>query len=144
MKVTRNELRLGNLLDFEGEVCIVREINSSEVVVLFDNCEEEWIYLSQFNSIPLTEEWLLDFGFRKHKSGIGGADMWQGMDGWSIDNDLFSDWLFRGHRGISKDTYSLKLVGYINSRIEYIHQLQNLYFCLCGKELTLTKGNDPL
>lgn len=31
--------------------------------------------------IPLTEEWLLRFGFKKHKCGISGSDEWQGMEG---------------------------------------------------------------
>ena len=71
---------------------------------------------------------MLKFGFEKHKCGIGGADMWQGMDAWSINN---SGWLLRG----SPDD-GLKLVGYFNSDIQYVHQLQNLYFALTGEELT--------
>lgn len=81
--------------------------------------------------IPLTPEILEKCGFQRHKCGISGADMWQGMDGWSIDNPFFSGWLFRG------DGYMLRLVGYYNSEIYFLHQLQNLYWCLCGKELEI-------
>ena len=139
MKITKNELRLGNILDFEGETCVVREIDSSGVVVLFNNSEEEWIDLFQFSGIPLTEEWLLKFGFKYGEflndffiNEIDGANnLW-------IKNQLGIKW------GVSLNLFHDDLKPIFLKDIKYVHQLQNLFFSLCGEELTLSKTNYPL
>lgn len=126
MKVTRNELRLGNLLDFEGEVCIVREIDSSGAVVLFNNNEEDWIDLFQFSGIPLTEEWLLKFGFEEAKNiipiyNLGLISIYLESDSYPEGMVYFNSWCI------------------IKKKPKYVHQLQNLYFALTGEELVLSK-----
>jgi hypothetical protein len=79
--------------------------------------------------VPLTEDWLKRFGFNKEKvSGPGAADMWSGMPAYSYNGE----WIFRGSANC------LHLVGYFNTQIRFVHSLQNLYFALTGKELTLT------
>ena len=87
---------------------------------------------SQFNQyiepIELTEEWLIKFGFHKHRPGAGGQDQWAGLTAWSIHD---SNWLFRGSPN------DLRLVGYFNTKLKYVHELQNLYFFLTGEELKL-------
>lgn len=76
--------------------------------------------------IPLSKEILLRFGFKRHRAGIGGADMWQGMDGWSFGDD---EWIFRGSPNC------LHVVGFFNSKIEYLHELQNAFRIIKGIEL---------
>lgn len=128
-----NELRIGNfvyLKHCEWDFKTPRKVNSTTKPNLL-TLERVSVNRIEYNSVKpivLTEEWLLNFGFKKHKCNIGGADMWQGMDAWSINDN---NWLFRGN-----PIYGLKLVGYFNSNIEYVHQLQNLYFALTGIELT--------
>jgi hypothetical protein len=70
----------------------------------------------ELKPIPLTEEWLLKFGFEKN-----------------ITTDLyptFSYDILNVNDGI---VYVLNY-GFVN-HIKYIHQLQNLYFALTGEEL---------
>lgn len=67
--------------------------------------------------IPLTEEWLLKFGFELKNWGI---KVWY-LKGFEIDQHFYL-------KGIDWGV-----------RFKYVHQLQNLYFALTGKELTLKK-----
>src|SRR6185295_14978578 len=83
---------------------------------------------TSYKPIPLTEEWILKFGFKYTKAkGAGGQDQWSGLG--FISNGKIN---FRGHPA------SLMLEGYFNTNIEFVHQLQNLYFALTGEELTIT------
>jgi hypothetical protein len=78
--------------------------------------------------IPLTEEWMTRFGFKKENTGgAGPQDNWAGMPAYSFEGE----WLFRGSPSC------LHLVGYFNTTVRYVHQLQNIYWCLFGKELEL-------
>lgn len=76
---------------------------------------------SPFTGIPLTEEWLLKFGFVLNDDG---GDM--------KGNDRF--WSRPGFLG------SLSIPNLKHSTtglyIRHVHQLQNLYFALTGEELT--------
>jgi hypothetical protein len=102
-----NELRIGNLVyDTKGDVNI---INLEAMTYI---CKES---LNQVKPIPLTDEWLLKFGFEK--------------DG---------TWFTKSGFGISIDNLKWQMKGYIATfdKCLYVHQLQNLYFALTGKELT--------
>jgi hypothetical protein len=91
-------------------------------------CDKENIfeYLELKESIPLTEEWLVKLGGKKHVQY--GAE-------WSIgssnkqsiciefDND---GCYFTAGEGM-----------YLSTNIKYVHQLQNLYFALTGEELII-------
>ncbi len=68
-----------------------------------------------YRPIPLTEEWLLKFGFE------------------ITDNFQTKD-RFQTHKqdGIIWFEY-----GYIVVELNYVHQLQNLYFALTNEELTI-------
>lgn len=76
--------------------------------------------------IKLTEGWLINYGFDYFKSN----------NSYQLDVDLgFSIW------GRIESGFNV----YVNSdscgqTIKYVHQLQNLYFALTGKELKLNKN----
>jgi hypothetical protein len=78
-----------------------------------------------YRPIPLTEEWLLKFGFEKQ------IDDYYYFYGYyaSFDADLP---MWFGQEGCcQKET--------IKENIKYVHQLQNLWFGLTGEELTITE-----
>lgn len=84
-----------------------------------ENYEHSFSSIHAAYPIKLTEEWLLRFGFEKHletsflKGGIN----------------------LRFH----PDQNSVSLIDSMGpryNRIKSVHHLQNLYFCLTGKELT--------
>lgn len=78
--------------------------------------------------IPLTEEWLLKFGFT------------EAMFDYTIHTGEF----FKGSVGIlwvagNNNVWQLKYeMRCTQTVIKYVHQLQNLYFALTGEELTLS------
>ena len=108
-----NELRIGNW---------VKDGNDFEQVTIDHlNCLNS--RRCEFDSIPLTKEWLLKLGFKEYMSesdlriSIGGGVLMQFHFGVNQIECWIGD-------EISKNN------------VIYIHQLQNLYFALTGEELT--------
>lgn len=121
MKAT--ELRIGNIakLKMAGDGVYpdeIRSIKASEIFALSKH--PEWM-----TPIPLTEEWLLKFGFGEWKEGE--KCFYNGTFDWML-NPYKQYWHFYAHNEVGGKTWFLK-------DIQYIHQLQNLYFALTGEEL---------
>lgn len=120
MKV--NELRLGNYFQLEkdvlgGGVCRISKV-------------KDFIYLNQLiNSngvkpIPLTEEWLLKFGFNKEGNTI--YKELNGFEFGTINTNRYKPRFYLQTQGSTSN---------ITLPIKFVHQLQNLYFALTGEEL---------
>ena len=110
-----NELRIGSI------VYIGKEINIIELVDFADIYENDT--LKQFEPIPLTEEWLINFGFElcdNTKYNI-----------WSNEHFVITDILMQG------DSFLWFIQEAESLDLDYVHQLQNLYFALTGEELTI-------
>jgi hypothetical protein len=107
------DLRIGNWLQDQSGYFKVRAI---ELGVTFLD-----------EPIPLTEEILVKAGFKKEKYFAGGQDEWAGLTPWSLNGN----WIFRGNSS------NLRLVGYFNTSVQYLHDLQNLYYALTKQELTI-------
>lgn len=82
-----------------------------------------------WSPVPLTEEWLLRLGFylndRGHEKQYGPPHDWSPC---YIYWDKLSGFCFQF------ENYQLN---YEDIKVEYVHQLQNLYFSLTGKELEI-------
>ena len=113
MKIT--ELRVGNWVkrDYQPDGFQV-DVNS------FIVCARD---PEMYQPIPLTEEWLLKFGFEKDGNKI------------YRNGRFFIENLFR-NRMTFRITINNAESAHTNS-IEYVHQLQNLYFALTGTELEM-------
>jgi len=113
------ELRIGNWVNFipDNGNFIVSEIGGYYIY----NKTINGLHLVDVEPIPITEEWLLKFGFIKEcdwKISIG-----EGAFIWIDEND------FTVSIGIPYEASG-------NQRtMKHVHQLQNLYFALMGKEL---------
>lgn len=110
--MTASELRIGNWVEDENGYY---QIESEHLQ------DEVFPYLQTWE-IPLTEEWLLKFGFV--------TTQWDNFDSYRLEignNDyaivIYSD----GHCEVGD---------IIITKINYVHQLQNLYFALTGEEFT--------
>lgn len=122
-----SEVRIGNLCKYhvrdsiEGDSFVINTIDYEDIRILFGNEDEDYI------PIPLTEEWLLKFGFTKSKKNFSlgvHQKLFSGVMIFIFDK-LLQKWIFS--IGKYKDI----------TRVQYVHQLQNLYFALTGEELKL-------
>lgn len=108
------ELRIGNYINIQG-------LNKPIPVSIIDTTETS--EQTTCNPIEITEEWLLNFGF--YKSAWDNYSSFRKMIG---DNDY----------AIVIDESGDCMVGDITIKsVKYVHQLQNLYYALTGKELKL-------
>jgi hypothetical protein len=127
-----SELRIGNFIYKESEYEFENGINQIISVLQFEcvstrplNCHVKHynVNTSNLKPIPLTEEWLLKFGFEKTEwDNFNSYRLMIGSNDYAII--LYSDG-------------NCEVGDIITCKIEYVHQLQNLYFALTGEELTL-------
>ena len=82
------------------------------------------IALSFVAPIPLTEDWLIKFGFEKSKH-------WYTIGGIAISTDM--NRLTQKVDGMYVEIYNQFKCP------KYVHKLQNLYYELTGEELTVSK-----
>lgn len=124
--MTTSELRINNYVLFseDSTVFVVNEVHESGLEVA-NEYECIWIGIEEFEPIPLTEEWLVKFGF-EFNGGMGYK---------SPDNT--AHWFFSIGNGFTPAFFGSRTIlsdGYKGCK--YVHQLQNLYFALTGTELT--------
>jgi hypothetical protein len=127
MKAT--ELRIGNYVLRSGHIEKVYQIRNSGVDFYRGQNKKSIITQSYTYSgiepIPLTEEWLLKFGFKYYSL--------------PSENNVKRGYYTMKYGSTFKIIISNKKYYFLNFRkeIEYAHQLQNLYFALTGEELTI-------
>lgn len=126
--IKASELRIRNLVfDNYSGVMEVSSINEGYVSLRKNQKLPEGRYdISSIEPIPLTEEWLIKFGF---SLTISNRD--SGYKQYEINKNGF-DILFSIECNCSPECF----VENIGIDILYVHQLQNLYSCLTGEELT--------
>ena len=118
MKTT--DLRIGNFIqDQFGDIITVDGLDDMDVF----SCDCGDIPVHAVQPIPLTEQWLLDFGFKvkrdfyeKGKLSIASANL---KDYYPNGRVYYNSWAI------------------VESQPKYVHQLQNLYFALAQEELIL-------
>lgn len=130
-----NELRIGNaLFDRNNDIVIVESI--LDYGINYDPDIEACKYQFRDNElrpIPLTEERLLKCGFEQ-------------VDDMPYHPDMKTRSLYINTLILRKNTYSNLFEFHFqhkdpsmfeNTEVKYLHQLQNLYFALDGKELEI-------
>lgn len=126
-----NELRVTNFVLNDGVVNAVIFIGYDSVQLITKQGNNITAHLDLIKPIPLTEEWLLSFGFHEKYHSTSNH--------WTKKAELVN----AGCELIDpEDEKTDKLTGvfyYSNWGIDilYVHQLQNLFFALTGEELEL-------
>ena len=120
------DLRIGNMVEynnqFDPKEIIDISIITSEGVTDSNNMIE-FVYNGLY-AIPLTEDWLKDFGFS------------------SLDNDTheLEDFTLVWQNGYYATNGGIELISGVE--LKYVHQLQNFYYAITGKELNRkSQGN---
>lgn len=130
-KIKAGDLRIGNLIDhsFNG-IVKVKGIHPSLDKLHIDCVKEQgegkkaWRDIKEFSPIPLTEEWLVRFGFNKHQDG------WFWIN-WGTNGVAIVKWAHVYKK------YSYELGKHKVKILDSVHQLQNLFNAITGTELTI-------
>lgn len=118
--ISAKELRIGNYTS-EGKVVSFYE---NGIHVGFGKCRR----FSELEPIELSEEILLKCGFDKEVVDY---------NGFSVINFKLNGWLpFLKEMKLQQCKW-YKVYNVADCHISYLHQLQNLYFALTGKELKI-------
>jgi len=114
--IQAKDLRVGNII----HNMLVNEIQTIEEIYRESfNASGCFTTIGYCKPIELTEEWLIKFGFKEYIRSNGKT--YDLKDFWEIDYE--------------NGKYFISEIEVMD--IKYVHQLQNLYFALTGKELEI-------
>ena len=132
-----NELRIGNWVKWKEYILPIKSIDYESVYVELNEelrilYKTKYLYLpiTEIEPVPLTEERLLKFGFKK-KDGE-----WYLYPCFDVQIIAYNDKSYNGIMFYTRTIHIDYVPIYASNHIEYAHQLQNLYFALKGEELT--------
>ena len=134
-----NELRIGNFVDLGSRIAKVIEVNHQACVVVdLEETQDTIEDYERTKGIILTDEWFIKFGF--YKDG----------EYWSRDifdykycfryRDWANNWAFYQEYTDSPDPKDDGKKYPISFDIEYVHQLQNIWYSLLYEEITDNKN----
>jgi hypothetical protein len=114
-----NELRIGNWVEILGNSKRLDFFTTIQPSSFSVNIEKT------YGPIPLDEDWLQKFGFEKNQNGL-----------WHINNTNNEIYLLNqnGYQCCDIDE-----IFFIGEKLQYVHQLQNLFFALTQTELQFNK-----
>ncbi len=119
-----NELRIGNLIEkyLPPSISEWIETETTSIDINYNSRNEKHGY----RPIPLNEEWLLKFGFKKYSNG------WFELK--EFYNSHFQEFNvhLKGKTSVVDGGEEICLI-----TIKHVHQLQNLYFALTSEELEI-------
>jgi len=131
MNIQASELRIGNWVNNDIMIPKAKAMQVYPMMIAQLASKEKVGEKTSIEPIPLTEEWILNFGFVKPMEEYIHYNKTQGVWTYSIQN----------HPSFTEGYLLFIDVDDVAAppsiKIKYVHQLQNLYFALTGEELTL-------
>ena len=145
------ELRIGNIINLinigQCSIVALERLDNNVLPVVSNEKREFKVSHNIIEPIPLTEEWLLKFGFKKH----GAYEFYFDILNYETSN-FFDEhiektnlqfYIYNEHKiEVKIDIDATNVEGEFEGKtlflkhIQYVHQLQNLYFALTNEELT--------
>lgn len=123
MSISPKELLKGCIVSYEGQPRIVKGV--MDYIILEGT--KEWIGGSLMTGEPISEVWLDRFGFIKDKNG-----WYMPRTQFSLTDLFYPCWM-------DKMLWPKDVTNFKHLSIEYVHQLQCLFFSLNGEHLQLPK-----
>ena len=125
--IKANDLRIGNLVNryFEKKYDFGSSMEWQPIVFNLDDFK--LLKCFKHKPIPITEQWLLKFGFYKTTENTGNLICFKNGK-YTIAKWINDKWQFW-----------ISTIDLYNSP-QYVHQLQNLYFALTSEELTIKEN----
>lgn len=120
-----NELRIGSFVH--------HPLTKDNFQINHNNLNDFAKNFVTYKPIPVTEEWLLKFGF-KHQNKYD-------LESNLYSKKLKSEYYFTIYSKTETLDFKTKFIGWkvlntgFDIKIDFVHQLQNLYFALTGEEL---------
>lgn len=111
------EVMKGSILSFEGKSQIVKGVAE---YIMFEG-RKEWIGGSLISGEPITEQWLLKLGFESDQFTYSKGKVWLAPNNKGFD--IFTNGLSAG----------------ITRHVEYLHELQVLFFAVTREHLIIPK-----
>lgn len=132
MKAKANELRIGNWYNTaEGKPDWNQQLLGEDIARLEHSEKTITTHLYRtWVPIPLSVDWLERAGFGKSDEDEMGHNQ-------NTTWGFYYDYHFRRLRLEVGDSNVVDIV----MPMEYVHELQNLFFCLCGEELVFKERN---
>ena len=126
------ELRLGNYVMIHDYA----KGNRQQVVDQLGSCYVNILDEQYCTPIPLTEEWLLKFGFKKMKNYLKKST---GLSSYSWYKNNTHFFTIEKHDEYDFGDTWIPTFRFDNciTTIDYVHQLQNLYYSIRREELTI-------
>jgi hypothetical protein len=120
------ELRIGNCIyDVHGKVRFISHRKLSDIASNPDN--------HGYQDIPLTAEWLEKLGFIPDQRADWNPFRYPQMNGnssYTLSMNCVEQWVFSIWRDDIKQSITIRI-------LEYVHELQNLFYVLTGEELVI-------
>ena len=142
MTLKSTELRIGNYVINDRIINTVISISNNSIGQITPQGNDILSRTELIKPIPITEEWLLKFGFEKlandgrygYRYYIAIADYWYVIErDWRKEQSHFFGIEYTDCPNPKDD----HIYHSFTFKLKHIHQLQNLYFALTGKELTI-------
>ena len=114
------ELRIGNFVKYRNDIAKI-DLEDFKLMCEFPTSHSSW------KPIPLTEDWLLRFGFEVEVKTAYST-------GLPVDFNIYKKGSFKFNE-IQGNWWVYGVL--VKKQPLYVHKLQNLYFALTGEELTI-------
>jgi hypothetical protein len=124
------ELRIGNWIKLYGNACQVTSLSNNSIEVDYASAEHEYTgegpMIESYEPIPLTPEILQKAGFISGRKYVFQSYEMEAY--FELDGDVVKLFCQPNDPHYTDD---------IAKPIQYVHQLQNLYFAITGVELSI-------